>query len=86
MSKAFLDAYIEAALWSSTDSEGEPLDKSVSRKDLASRSWHVHSIPTYVFTTGRTSSRHPKPEKPSTACCATRFRRSDDVPHDASAP
>lgn len=35
MSKAFLDAYIEAALWSSTDSEGEPLDKSVSRKDLA---------------------------------------------------
>ncbi len=31
----FLNAYVEAALWSSTDDEGEPLDRNHDESDLA---------------------------------------------------
>ncbi len=31
----FLNAYVEAALWSSTDDDGEPLDKNYDQADIA---------------------------------------------------
>lgn len=30
----FIDAYVEAALWSSTDDDGEPLDKNYDAEDI----------------------------------------------------
>ena len=45
----FLDAYIECALWSSTDDDGEPLDKNYSASDLSPDALLVMTEDCHVF-------------------------------------
>ncbi len=46
---AFMKAYVECALWSSTDGSGEPLDKNYSVNDIAPETLAAMSADCQVF-------------------------------------